>query len=112
MNKAQFFKYSSVIHGFIEEYKRKLPNAHETRICRGFDLPQTTLLNLRLDTRMVDDQSGGQCDSEDIDQVIARCRAWPQSASTIRETMVFSVHLGVPSQINHGLLVLMSALIY
>ena len=77
MNKAQFFKYSSVIHGFFEEFKRKLPNAHETNIYRGFDLLQTTLLNLRHDTRMVDDQSGGQCDSEDIDQVIARCKAWP-----------------------------------
>ena len=111
MNKAKFFKYSSDIHGFIEEFKRKLPSAYETYIYTGSDLLQTTLLNLRLDTRTVDDQSGGQSDSEDIEQVIARCRAWPQSASTILETMVFSVHLGVPSQINRRLLVLMSALL-
>ena len=77
MNKAQFLKYSSVIHGFFKEFKRKLPNAHETSVCSGFDLLQTTLRNLRYDTRMVDDPSGGQRDSEDIDQVIARCKAWP-----------------------------------
>ena len=69
-NKAQFFKYNSVNQGFIDEFKRSMPNLDETEIYWGFYFLQTALLNLLLDTRMVDSQSAGQCDSGSIDHVI------------------------------------------
>ena len=69
-NKAQFFKYNSVNQGFIDEFKRSLPNLGEAEIYWGFYFLQTALLNILLDTRIVDSHSGGQCNSGATDQVI------------------------------------------
>ena len=96
-SKAPFFKYNSVNHGLFHEFKRRLRKAHGTKIYGGFYFLQTTPLILLHNTRMLDNQSEGQCDSDDIDQVIARCKVCSQTASAIREARVFSDDSRVPS---------------
>jgi AcrR family transcriptional regulator len=68
--KVQFNKYDAVRQVFVKELQRSVPHASLSQIHWGFFFLRATLINLLLDTEIVDHQSEGLCDSSDVDNVI------------------------------------------
>ena len=69
-----FFTYDIVNQAFLNEFKRALPDAKDSDIHWGFYFLQTANINFLLDTQILDVQSQGQCNSNDIDVTIEQCQ--------------------------------------
>jgi hypothetical protein len=63
-------KYDQVINQFIEELRKSVPNSSETKLHWGIYFLRSSVINLLLDTQLVDDQSAGLCDSGDVEETI------------------------------------------
>ena len=68
--KVQIHKYDSVINQFFDEFRRSAPHVGEAELHWGIYFLRSSVINILLDTHLVDDQSAGLCDSGDSAQVI------------------------------------------
>ena len=72
--KVQVHKYDPVINQFITEFRKSIPYANESDLQWGVYFLRSSIVNLLLDTQLVDDQSAGLCDSGDLDKTIDKLR--------------------------------------
>ena len=72
--KVQVHKYDPVINQFITEFRKSIPYANESDLQWGVYFLRSSIVNLLLDTQLVDDQSAGLCDSGDLDKTIEKLR--------------------------------------
>lgn len=72
--RVQLNKYDPVIDAFVEQFRKSLPGSTEAQIHWGFYFLRASLINLLLDTQIVDHQSRGLCDSTDVDVVIQQAQ--------------------------------------
>jgi AcrR family transcriptional regulator len=68
--RVQVHKYGQVVNQFIEELRKSMPHANESTLHWGIYFLRSSVINLLLDTRLVDDQSAGLCDSGDVEEAI------------------------------------------
>lgn len=68
--RVQVHKYDQVVDQFIEELRKSMPHANESILHWGVYFLRSSVINLLLDTRLVDDQSAGLCDSGDVEEAI------------------------------------------
>ena len=68
--RVQVHKYDQVVNQFIEEFRKSMPHASEPTLHWGIYFLRSSVINLLLDTRLVDDQSAELCDSGDVEEAI------------------------------------------
>lgn len=74
--KVQIHKYDPVIKQFFAEFRRSMPHANEPELHWAIYFLRSSVINMLLDTQLVDDQSAGLCDSGDLAQVITRLKSF------------------------------------
>ena len=72
--KVQVHKYDPVINQFITEFRKSIPYANESDLQWGVYFLRSSVINLLLDTQLVDDQSAGLCDSGDLEKTIEKLK--------------------------------------
>jgi hypothetical protein len=72
--KVQIHKYDQVINQFIAEFLKSIPDANESDLHWGIYFLRSSVINLLLDTQLVDDQSAGLCDSSDLEKTIEKLK--------------------------------------
>lgn len=72
--KVQVHKYDPVINQFITEFRKSIPYANESDLQWGVYFLRSSIINLLLDTQLVDDQSAGLCDSGDLEKTIEKLK--------------------------------------
>lgn len=72
--KVQVHKYDPVIDQFITEFRKSIPYANESDLQWGVYFLRSSIINLLLDTQLVDDQSAGLCDSGDLEKTIEKLK--------------------------------------
>ncbi len=65
-----FFKFDDLVAEFVNELKRSLPTVGHKELHWAFYFLQSANTNSLLETRMIDRQSNGLCDSSDIDELV------------------------------------------
>jgi len=70
----KFFQYDSVNEAFLAAFSRSSPGTDDASIHWGFYFLQTATINLILETHLIDRQSGGLCNSSDIDMIMASAK--------------------------------------
>lgn len=74
--KFQIHKYDQVIDQFITEFRKSIPDASESDLHWGIYFLRSSVINLLLDTQLVDDQSAGLCDSGDLEKAITQLKCF------------------------------------
>ena len=72
--KVQIHKYDQVINQFIAEFRKSIPDVNESALHWGIYFLRSSVINLLLDTQLVDDQSAGLCDSGDLENAMEKLK--------------------------------------
>ena len=72
--KVQIHKYNQVINQFVAEFRKSIPNVNESALHWGIYFLRSSVINLLLDTQLVDDQSAGVCDSGDLESALEKLK--------------------------------------